>query len=367
VTRCEAVYQQKSRMQGFMKAFSGLAVTGSPRFASAPAQEQDEDTAVEAPEEPISMLTPSSKRKQDRRPLKVVNGIVVPSLVNTVATPAADAAGEAGYAVDAEKWVAGEPPRQILFKPETGRSSRVSCVKEEYDEEGQGWGGNDIGSEVWNGDDRGEEMHAELFDSLRDKFMPGSAVKSEPGYKGTPAKLKAVGGPTLIIFDQVFEKYQTAKGCQECSQRVSSIMGTQGIVRTGEFDGLTFEEQAQPASIADILRVHDWEYVSELQRRCANMSPDDIKCLDPAGHPQDTSLSASSYTTAATAAGAVCKAVDRVMKGECKNAFVAARPPGHHAGPSGLGVFTHANAPAYTHRHSHKHTHTHTQTDRHTM
>lgn len=339
---------KQRRMQGFMKAFSGLAVTGSPRFAPATTQEPDEDM-VEAPAEPISMLTPSSKHKQDRRPLKVLNGIVVPSLVNTTTTPAGGVEHEAvdkGDAVDAEKWMAGAPPRQILFKPEGGRSSRIACVKEEEEEEGRGWGGNDIGIEVWNGDDRGEEMHAELLDSLRDKFMPGSAVKSEPGYKGTPAKLKAVGGPTLIIFDQVFEKYQTAKGCQECSQRVTSIMGTHGIVRTGEFDGLTFEEQAQPASIADILRVHDWEYVSELQRRCANMSPDDIKCLDPAGHPQDTSLSASSYTTAATAAGAVCKAVDRVMKGECKNAFVAARPPGHHAGPSGLGGFKHAPAPA---------------------
>ncbi|EKX40857.1 hypothetical protein GUITHDRAFT_75275 [Guillardia theta CCMP2712] len=38
-------------------------------------------------------------------------------------------------------------------------------------------------------------------------------------------------------------------------------------------------------------------------------------------------------------AGAVCKAIDRVMQGHCKNAFVAARPPGHHAGPRGL-VYT---------------------------
>jgi hypothetical protein len=121
--------------------------------------------------------------------------------------------------------------------------------------------------QVWNGSDRGEDIHEELMDSLRDKLMSGSATKLEPGYKGTPAKLSSVGGPTLIIFDQAFEKYQTTKGCQECSQRVSCIMGPQGIIKTGDFDGLSFEEHAAPASIADILRVHDWEYVSELQVR----------------------------------------------------------------------------------------------------
>ena len=118
-------------------------------------------------------------------------------------------------------------------------------------------------------------------------------------------------------------------------------MGSQGVVRTASEElGLSFEEHAEQAGIADILRVHDWEYISELQRRCANMRAEEIRALD-----QDTSVSALSYKTAATAAGAVCKAVDRVMKGECKNAFVAARPPGHHAGPSGL-VYTDDGRPS---------------------
>jgi acetoin utilization deacetylase AcuC-like enzyme len=52
-----------------------------------------------------------------------------------------------------------------------------------------------------------------------------------------------------------------------------------------------------------------------------------------------------SYKVAATAAGACCAAVDRVMKGEAKNCFVACRPPGHHAGPSGL-VHSEEGAPS---------------------
>lgn len=35
------------------------------------------------------------------------------------------------------------------------------------------------------------------------------------------------------------------------------------------------------------------------------------------------------------ASGSVIEAVDRIMKGEVKNAFCAVRPPGHHAGVYG--------------------------------
>eukprot|EP00752_Nemacystus_decipiens_P004439 g4052.t1 len=49
----------------------------------------------------------------------------------------------------------------------------------------------------------------------------------------------------------------------------------------------------------------------------------------------DTRVSRESYGAARMAAGAVILAVDRVVQGENPNAFVAVRPPGHHAGPSG--------------------------------
>ncbi|CAM9346065.1 unnamed protein product [Ectocarpus sp. 13 AM-2016] len=49
----------------------------------------------------------------------------------------------------------------------------------------------------------------------------------------------------------------------------------------------------------------------------------------------DTRVSRESYGAATTAAGAVILAVDRVVQGKNPNAFVAIRPPGHHAGPSG--------------------------------
>lgn len=47
----------------------------------------------------------------------------------------------------------------------------------------------------------------------------------------------------------------------------------------------------------------------------------------------DTIVSPASYDVALLAAGAACDAVDRVLKGETKNAVCLVRPPGHHALP----------------------------------
>lgn len=71
----------------------------------------------------------------------------------------------------------------------------------------------------------------------------------------------------------------------------------------------------------ELLRVHSREHIDRVAATAGRVS-----MLDP-----DTFTSPDSYDCALLAAGAALDAVDRVMSGEFGNAFVAARPPGHHA------------------------------------
>ena len=80
---------------------------------------------------------------------------------------------------------------------------------------------------------------------------------------------------------------------------------------------------APMAAEDDILRIHPREYINYLQDAVPEAG---FKSLDG-----DTHISAGSLTAAYRAAGGVLRAVDLVLSGEAKNAFVAVRPPGHHA------------------------------------
>ena len=80
---------------------------------------------------------------------------------------------------------------------------------------------------------------------------------------------------------------------------------------------------APMAADDDILRIHPQEYISYLK---GSLPQTGYKSLDG-----DTYISSGSLTAAYRAAGGVLRAIDIVLSGEAKNAFVAVRPPGHHA------------------------------------
>src|SRR5947207_8729598 len=71
----------------------------------------------------------------------------------------------------------------------------------------------------------------------------------------------------------------------------------------------------------------------------ASHAPQHIKHLDEAVREgtgyldADTLVSMHSLEAAMRGAGAACQAIDAVMEGAAKNAFVPVRPPGHHATP----------------------------------
>ncbi len=96
-----------------------------------------------------------------------------------------------------------------------------------------------------------------------------------------------------------------------------------GAVARG-LDGLPVVRCAAPiAADAEVLRCHPARYLDRVRRK-----------VPAAGWAQmdgDTYLSPGSLTAALRAVGGVCAAVDAVVAGDARNAFVGCRPPGHHA------------------------------------
>lgn len=114
----------------------------------------------------------------------------------------------------------------------------------------------------------------------------------------------------------------------DCARHVTPPGHPERVERLGAvergLDGLLVERRECPVGdVADVLRCHPPRYV------------DRVRAAVPAtGWAQldgDTYLSPGSLGAAMRAVGGVCAAVDAVVSGEAKTAFVAGRPPGHHA------------------------------------
>ena len=81
---------------------------------------------------------------------------------------------------------------------------------------------------------------------------------------------------------------------------------------------------AAPRATRELLTlVHPLDYVEAIERAAPAKGRVRID--------QDTSMSPGTYEAALRAAGGAAFAVDEVMTGKVANAFVAMRPPGHHA------------------------------------
>ncbi|SCY31324.1 histone deacetylase family protein [Paracoccus tibetensis] len=94
-----------------------------------------------------------------------------------------------------------------------------------------------------------------------------------------------------------------------------------GAVMAG-LEGLALDRRAAPLGAdADVLRCHPARYLEALRA-----GESGSRMLDP-----DTFQGPGSLEAALRAVGGACAAVDAVLAGEAEAAFVAMRPPGHHA------------------------------------
>ncbi len=98
--------------------------------------------------------------------------------------------------------------------------------------------------------------------------------------------------------------------------------------------------EARSATEEDLLRVHTPGHLERVRSAVDRaMEEERPVSLDP-----DTWVSAASWDAALGSSGALLAAVDNVSRGFIRNAFVAARPPGHHATPDramGFCLFNH--------------------------
>ena len=124
---------------------------------------------------------------------------------------------------------------------------------------------------------------------------------------------------TLLYTDPLFARHQMPAGHPERAERMDAV---DKALAAGAFDALD-RRTAEPAPFEAIARAHPERYLQRLQEAVPDRG---LVSLDP-----DTHMGPDSFAAATLASGALMAAVDEVVAGRTKSAFVASRPPGHHA------------------------------------
>src|ERR1700686_4626453 len=124
---------------------------------------------------------------------------------------------------------------------------------------------------------------------------------------------------TLLLSHPACLDHLTPSGHPERPDRLRAI---EQALEDERFHMLA-REQAPRAPLEVVALAHPMEYVEAIR----NASPAQGMVQIDA----DTSMSPGSFEAALRAAGGAMRAVDEVMNQKAANAFVAIRPPGHHA------------------------------------
>ena len=125
--------------------------------------------------------------------------------------------------------------------------------------------------------------------------------------------------PTLIYSHPASLAHVTPDGHPE---RIDRIRAVHQVITSAHFKSAV-QRECPLGTEEQILRAHTVEHY---QRILSAVPEHGFEYLDA-----DTVMSPHTLPAALRAVGGACAAVDAVMTGEAQNAFVAMRPPGHHA------------------------------------
>ncbi|MFT7667467.1 MAG: acetoin utilization deacetylase AcuC-like enzyme [Planctomycetota bacterium] len=124
---------------------------------------------------------------------------------------------------------------------------------------------------------------------------------------------------TGFVTSPAFLEHDTGPAHPERAARLQAVH--ERLESAGLFDELE-TLQAAPADLSWIDRVHDAQHASGIQSAIQE---------GETSFDTDTLVSSGSWDAALRAVGGTLQACDKIMCGEWANAFVASRPPGHHA------------------------------------
>ncbi|MBG0795325.1 histone deacetylase family protein [Methylocystis sp. H62] len=157
-------------------------------------------------------------------------------------------------------------------------------------------------------------------------------------------RARAATASTLLVTHRAALAHDMGPAHVERPERLRAVLRALDDPR---FAGL-MRAEAPLAAQETLLRAHSFEHLAHLAQSApaegyAHIGPDIV-------------MNGATHEAALRAAGGALAAVDAVMRGDAKNAFVTMRPPGHHAtrdAPMGFCFFNNAAVAALRARAAH--------------